>query len=54
MASMFDFAGTLVVLAWAMHEVVHWHELAREDEREPAFARAPAARSAAPERAASG
>lgn len=27
--AIFGFLGTLVALAWAMHEVVHLHEMAR-------------------------
>lgn len=25
--NLLDFVGTLVVLAWALHEMVHWHEV---------------------------
>jgi hypothetical protein len=28
--SIFGFLGTLVGLAWALHEVVYFHELARD------------------------
>jgi hypothetical protein len=28
--AIFGFVGTLVVLAWALHEMAHWHELSAE------------------------
>jgi hypothetical protein len=28
--TLFRFLGTLITLAWALHEVVHLHELARD------------------------
>jgi hypothetical protein len=33
--TLFRFLGTLVTLAWAMHEMAHLHDLTRADEPVP-------------------